>query len=159
MTKNKLEKCFSKSLKADDSLWGMKLHNNPLAHQNTPADYIISRTIYDNYISLILILVECKQVTCKDGKGRLAFKRLKQMHDLLNFTSISPLHESNFCIAYYDKRWDNSDVYIVPVKIMHELVNSWDYVSLNREDASVQLKDYKVDVLKGGVIDLKCLKK
>ena len=41
MVKNKLEKKFSASLKADPDLWGMKLHNNPLAHQNTPADYIV----------------------------------------------------------------------------------------------------------------------
>ena len=39
MTKNRLEKKFSESLKADTELWGMKLHNNPLSHQNTPGDY------------------------------------------------------------------------------------------------------------------------
>ena len=156
MVKNKLEKIFSKSMR-NQFQWSLRLFTNPLTHQTAPADFIMD--CLDEDENLHLILVECKQVTCKERKGRFAFKRLKQMHDLLNFTSISPLHESNFCIAYYDKRWDNSDVYIVPVKIMHELVNSWDYVSLNREDASVQLKDYKVDVLKGGVIDLKCLKK
>ena len=42
MTKNKLEKLFSASCKADTDFWYMKLHNNPLAHQKTPADYILT---------------------------------------------------------------------------------------------------------------------
>jgi len=155
IVKNKLEKLFSKSLKADNTIWGMKLHNNPLSHQNTPADYILS---YENGdIPLKLTLVECKQVTCKNGKGRLAFKRLKQMHDLIAFENYTPSHNSYFCIAYYDKRWDKSEVYIIPVRIMKELIDNHNYVSLNREDALTKLKHFKINIEKG-VLDLWAMK-
>ena len=53
MTKNKLEKKFSESLRADSDFWGMKLHNNMLAHQTTPADYIM--TYVDLHCYTILI--------------------------------------------------------------------------------------------------------
>lgn len=166
MTKNKLEKKFSESAKESD-FWCMKLHNNMLAHQTTPADYILSYTTYrldtstdltaDPYANkLWLYLVECKQVTCKDNKGRLAFKRLKQMHSLLNFEKQSHFHKSFFCIAFYDGRWDNSDVYIIPAKDMDSLIHNHKNVSMNRESAREILKHDRIE-MKGKFLDLKLL--
>lgn len=144
MVKNQLEKKFSKSLKEDPALWGMKLHNNPLSHQNTPADFVFS---YIERNTLKLVLVECKQVTCKGGKGRFAFKRLKQMSDLLNFERMRPEHHSSYlCLAYYDERWDKSDVYMIPIEFMKETIDNHTNVSINREDAKYKFKDFKMQI-------------
>ena len=163
MTKNKLEKKFSESLKADTELWGMKLHNNPLSHQNTPADYIIDYFKQDlSADSLQLHLVECKQVTLdEEGKGRLAFKRLKQMNDLIIFGEIRQAHHSWFCIAYKEKLWANSDIYIVPAKTMRSIVELFaddlNLVSMSRVNAAEHLSFYKVNMI-NGLIDLSMLK-
>lgn len=151
MVKNKLEKKFSESLKASE-FWGMKLHNNMLAHQTTPADYIMSYTAKEGVGlkpgKLWLFLVECKQVTLKEGKGRLAFKRLKQMHDLLAFEKQSKYHKSYFCISYNNSRWDQSEVYLIPVQEMKKLIEKWNMVSLNRKDASDELNTYRMPMYK-----------
>ena len=159
MTKNKLEKIFSKSLQSDIELWFMKLHNNPLAHQTTPADYILS---YQQSIfppNLQLHLVECKQVTCCDGKGRFAFKRLKQMYDLIQFEEkVFHFHNGWLCLAYYDRTWANSEVYLIPIKVMQKVIHDSSYVSINREDAKERFKNFKLFVLPGSILDLALLK-
>lgn len=147
MVKNQLEKKFSESYKADPDFWGMKLHNNPLAHQNTPADYILD---YCNitqgfFTPVYVILVECKQVTCAAGEnGRLAFKRLKQMTDLITFKSIRPFHKSYFCIAFKEPFWANSEVYLLSADAMQALINSSAKVSINREEMKTCFKECQV---------------
>ena len=146
MTKNKLEKKFSKSLKEDSELWGMKLHNNMLAHQTTPADYILT---HNNGVNLKVILVECKQVTLKDGKGRFAFKRMKQMHDLLAFEHVQPLyHISYVCLAYLEPLWKDTDVYIIPASEfvrMLTIEQALGHMSINRQNAKVYFGGNKAE--------------
>ena len=158
MVKNTLEKLFSKTLKANYSIWGMKLHNNPLTHQTTPADYIVntkSEKKYDVCEKYTCNLIECKQVTCQNGKGRLAFKRLKQMHDLLSFQQVYPtFHRSYFCIAFYDNGWNNSDIYLIPVKEMEHFVTNHSMKSANREMMRIYFKDQLVQIKHGEGIDL-----
>jgi len=150
MSKNRLEKKFSETLRADTALWGMKLHNNPLSHQNTPGDYIISyvknyRPLFDKLPELHLHIVECKQVTLdEDGTGRLAFKRLKQMHDLISFEENNGFHHAWFCIAYKEKFWANSDVYLIPAHKVKELIDKWTFESINRYDASVEFAEFQI---------------
>jgi len=158
VTKNKLEKMFSKSLKAEDAFWGMKLHNNPLAHQNTPADYILTYEYQKNYeMHLKTILVECKQVTCDDyGRGRLTHKRLKQMHDMLSFENKFNNHKAFWCIAFYNSRWDKSDIYLIPVRVMYGAIQAHSMVSFNRIDFDRIFADYRV-FINGGVIPLNLL--
>ena len=138
MEKNKLEKKFSQDLKADSKLWGMKLHNNPLSHQNTPGDYLVTRLG-------CVILMECKQVTCdENGMGRLAHKRLKQMHDMLSFENKFPgFHKAYFVVAFYNGVLAKSDVYIIPVKVMYEEVTNHSMVSFNRIDMLSIFKEYR----------------
>ena len=155
--KNKLEKLFSKSMK-DQFQWGMKLHNNPLAHQTTPADYIVSdlrrTTIFDYHK---FMLIEAKQVTCdENGKGRLAFKRLKQMHDMLSFQKIHGERSAFFLIGFWDKRWTNSEVYLVPVNLIEFTINTSSKVSINREEAKHQFYPFQLEI-EGGI--LQCQKK
>lgn len=142
MVKNKLEKLFSKSMHYFD--WCMKLHNNPLAHQNTPADYIASHRSFGN--SNTVILFECKQVTCKEGKGRLAFKRLKQLHDLLTFDNLKIEHKSFFVFAFLDKRWNDSEVYLVPAIDVDAYIRVCGKESINREEAKEFFKNEKLEI-------------
>ena len=155
MVKNKLEGLFSKSLKAASGIWGMKLHNNMLAHQTTPADYII--TLERNFKPIIM-LVECKQVTCEEGgQGRFAFRRLKQLHDLESFETVFGFHESYLCLGYHERGWNNGSIYIVPIEVFAKLMKTHRAKSLNRKDAELHLKDYKVK-MNNGVMDLWQLK-
>ena len=162
MVKNKLEKLFSASLKEDNRFWGMKLHNNPLAHQNTPADYILTLESkrFDGSFTTIPILkrhvylVECKQVTCKEGTGRLTFKRLKQMHDMNAFEAKFPFfHKAYWCIAFYDGRWDKSEIYLIPTRELHNQVILHNKLSFNREDMKKLFSQHKTTVVRG-VIDI-----
>lgn len=162
MVRNKLEKLFSKSLKADDELWGMKLHNNMLAHQTTPADYIIS---YQDLAGLTLHLVECKLVTCKElaqknSKGRFAFKRFKQAHDLTQFANKFPLyHEGWLCLGFFDKRWNNSEVYLIPIHYIIKHIADSSSVSISREKAKEEFKQFKMLFLSNPVLlNLRTLK-
>ena len=133
----------------------MKLHNNPLAHQNTPGDYLVDYEM-SNYLRLHL--VECKQVTCdENGKGRLTFKRLKQMHDLITFAEIRRSHYSWFCVAFKEKFWSQSDVYLIPAWRMKVLVDSSNMMSINRENFRHKMPRFKTTVFHG-LIDLAAIK-
>ncbi len=156
MVRNKLEKLFSASCKVDRDLWFMKLHNNMLAHQTTPADYILT---VDRAFKPKTILVECKQVTCEDGtgKGRFAFKRLKQLHDLISFETLRHFHESYLCLGYYAHGWTNSAIYLVPIYVMQTIIAEHKTKSLNSQDAETILKSYKIKI-KNKVMDLCQLK-
>jgi hypothetical protein len=149
--KNKLEKLFSKSLNADDAIWGMKLHNNMLAHQTTPADYIINLEADFGELELQLksCLVECKQVTCdENGKGRLTFKRLKQTHDLLYFADRFINHQAYYCITFKEKFWKKSDLYIIPIKFFVQTIKKVMNKSLNRQDFYNLFKKHKIEMEK-----------
>lgn len=153
MTKNKLEKLFSKSIKADSRFWGMKLHNNPLAHQNTPADFILSYDEWDDdELHHYTVLAECKEVTCKEGKGRLVHKRLKQLHDLLSFQNkFAASHRSFFVVSFNEERWANSDVYIIPIFEMNEALKNSTKVSFNREEMKELFSKFTVSIDKRGI--------
>jgi len=154
MVKNKLEKMFSKSCRVETVLWFMKLHNNPLAHQTTPADYIISTAFGSDINHPLLYLVECKQVTCKEGKGKLAFKRLKQLHDMLSFENKFEHHKAFFCIAFYNGQWNESEVYLVPVKEMDHFIANHHLISVNRQDMYSYFKDELCSIKTGGLIEI-----
>jgi len=126
----------------------MKLQCNPLAHQNTPADYFISWI--EKSIFLKNALIECKQVTCKEGKGRLAFKRLKQMNDLFNFKTLRMnYHEAYFCIAFYDGGWLGSEVYLIPIHKIYEDVLETKKKSFNRDVFKEKYGDYLLQIQNG----------
>lgn len=153
MVKNKLEKLFSASLQADKQFWGMKLQNNLLAHTVTPGDFIASHI--DSKIGLILHLVECKQVTLDNEKGRLQFKRLKQMHDLLAFSDMRPAHHKAwFCIGFLNSHLKNSEVYLVPARALYEYIEHSAKESINRQEF---LQNFIVDrmyVMPGSLLSL-----
>ena len=150
MVKNKLESKFSKAIKEDPMLWGMKLQNNPLAHTNTPGDFLLSYYTTGEELQLNIALVECKQVSWKNGEPqRLNFKRLKQHFDLLTFKNFRKFHHSYYLIAYLDERFfENADVFLVPVGYMDGIINSHTKQSLNRADAKRLLNAFKINITK-----------
>ncbi len=108
---------------------------------------------------LILNLVECKQVTCKDRTGRFAFKRLKQMHDLVAFEDKFPdNHFSWLCLGFLEQRWDNSEVYIIPIREWKRVTSDFSKVSINRRECSAYFSAHKANILKGSIIDLEVIK-
>jgi len=157
MVKNKLESKWSESYRATPNVfWGMKLQNNMLAHTVTPADFLIHferKTISltgAKVTQLFSNLVEAKQVTCEPGEnGRLAFKRLKQMHDLLSFESFSNYHRGFFLVGFIENKWDNSEVYLVPVKALHYYIDHCVMASINRETFKICFHEYLLSYEKG----------
>jgi len=120
MVKNKLEKELSKAIRENTKLWGMKLQNNPLAHTNTPGDFILDY-----------------------------YKHTKQHHDLMAFDKLRESHQAFYLISYLDKNFfRDAHTYLVPVKVMDEVMKTHHNVSLNRDDAYKYLIDYKINDLK-----------
>ncbi len=103
-------------------------------------------------------LVECKQVTCKDGKGRLAFKRLKQMSDLIAFEKKFEFHKSWFCIAFKDKYWRDSEVYLVPAMEFKSHVTDSMMSSINRHTMKDYFGQWQIEMRTGNLFDLTRLK-
>lgn len=137
MVKNRLERRFSEYLKKR-SVWYMKLQVSTFAHKTTPADFLISN---GKHISL----VECKGVTCKEGKGRFDFKRLTQIEDLCSFATWEKNHKSFVLLAYFDKRWKDSETYMIPALEMQAFIGLHNKKSLSREDANTFMKAYMTD--------------
>ena len=123
MTKNRLEKNFSKAMHGARDLWGIKLHNNLLAHQTTPADYIIINQGTAH-------LVECKQITLPNT---LKFKRLKQMSELLSFSARAKAF-SWFCFAWFTPSKKQETYYLVPAMEMHKLTLSFSKKSITHSE-------------------------
>ena len=156
MVKNKLEKKFSESFKAQ-SFFGWKLHNNMLAHQTTPADYDLAYV--DSEYAYHRILVECKQVTLtKDPKRTLKISRLKQTGDMLGFINAIPrFHEAFYCIAFKERMWAKSDIYLIPVEEMAQFLQTWLKQSLNRQDMLEHFGRHKTKMIDGNIINLSLL--
>lgn len=163
MAKNKLEKRFSEAIRENPNIWYLKLQVMPLAHVNMPADYLLLvkknfAIIKDDkspeephYIGseerTVPVLVECKQVTCEDGEnGRLAFKRLKQFHDLLAFLEFHPSHKAFICVAFKESFWRNSDTFLLPAKQFKDYIDNCQKVSINREEMKQAFPECKIDL-------------
>lgn len=162
IVRNKTEKMFSKSLR-QSNLWGIKIESNPLAHQQQPGDYILT---FDKYVGEIshmqfkkhyTILVEAKQVTLKDGKGRFAFKRFKNQIPLTNFSKNSYNHKGFLLLTYNETMWANSEIYLIPIEEWNMKMKDWPMVSLNRADANKIFGHHKYSIQTGSIIDIKAI--
>jgi hypothetical protein len=89
--------------------------------------------VYQDHLHSVLL--ECKQVTCKDKEnGRLTFKRLKQMHDMLCFSLFSKYTKAYFIIGYLESRITNSEIYLVPADELKKYMDSVTKKSINRSE-------------------------
>ena len=91
MVKQHLEGILSKTLKyvqtsyPEYNIWYMKIQNNPLAHKQTPADFIVLSK--DNNT-----LIECKETKT----DRFTFNRITQEVELDIFSKIQDRNKSFF---------------------------------------------------------------
>ena len=143
----RLEGDFSFTMK-QLGLYHMKLQNNPLAQHPTPADFLVSTDLH-------LYLVECKQVTCKNGKGAFGFDKLTQEQDLIIFQKSLARHKSYLLLMYYDGTLKKSDIYLLPIQKYLDIKSKHKFNSINRE----AIKDYdtlkyKLNIFDGGELDL-----
>jgi hypothetical protein len=157
MTKQKLEGYLSKSLRAKPNLWHMKLQVMPLAHQQTPADFL-ALTKANNY------LIECKQVTCKQvnckqtksekWNGAFAFTRLTQKHDLYSFFKFAKHNFSYVNLMYWKGSLKLSDTYLIPITRFSYEMKMTSKKSFNVNDAKQLFSIYKLQVEKGSIFNL-----
>lgn len=144
MAKQRLEKDLSKTLKHYyKDIYYIKLHNQPLSHQTSPADYIIL-TKNNN------ILIECKQ--CKSK--RFEFSRLTQLTDLLLFEKVLDKNESYLLLMFYKTRLGNSDIFLIPIKIFKQYIDNSIKKSINNIECLKYFNNYKLNIKKGGFLDL-----
>lgn len=153
MPKQKLEGYLSKSLKLHSDLFGYKLHNNPLAHQRTPADFVIhnrnGKTIY----------IECKECKIIADKGAFAFHRLTQEENLYMLDSFSGFICCYVMILFKQARFQNSVCFLVPFSEYIAFKHCFTKKSANINDFKVYLKQYILEPQKGSVYKLNSLEK
>jgi len=147
--KQKLEGYLSKSLNSVNNLFHLKLHNNPLAHQKTLCDYLIFNK------HNIIFAVECKQVTCKFGKGAFSFDRLTQKDLLLFFDNFAGNMKSYLCLLFYDDNISNSETYFIPIDVFYSKISELNKKSINRDECKKIFGIYEIFYKK--VFDLKFL--
>jgi len=107
--KQKLEGLFSLSLKNTPKLLYHKLHNNPLSHQSTHADFEVFNSKGD------VFFIEAKEVQLKNGKGSFPFSRLTQRQALIHYDSFSEYTNSCLLLLFRGNTMANSFTYLIPI--------------------------------------------
>ena len=145
--KQKLEGIFSNSFRTVfPNIYFLRLYSNPLSHQTTPADFL---AIGENRY-----LIECKQVTLKDGKGAFAFDRVKQSHDMASFEMHHPKNLSYVLIMFYSGRVQTSEYYLLPLARYISFEKSWHKKSISNSEAKQQWFSYEIKCGKGNILDI-----
>ena len=147
MAKQRLEGIFTLSLKERSDLWFMKLQVNPLAHKQTPGDYLILSHSY-RYI------VECKETKCIDGKARFDFSRLTQEQELQIFRNQTVINRPYILFLFWHGRFMKSEIFLIPLSIFQNYKRTHDKKSFNLNNFNEFFYDCKLQPLKGGLIDL-----
>ena len=156
---NRTERLLSEWLHSQNNLWFLKLHNNPLAHQTTPSDFLVLSKAIDapDYLNdvdvnvLNAYLVECKECTCSNEQGRWHYDRLTQIEDMIRFQKYSSRCISYLFITFHDTNWMKSDIYLIPID-MYIAYLPYDRQSLNRKDFKDIFIKYKIEYkIKDGI--------
>lgn len=144
MVKQRLEDDFRKTIKERyKDYYVMKLQVNPLAHTSAPADFLLLNES-NNY------LVECKQ--CNDD--RFKYDRLTQLDKMIEFENKLSKNYSYVLIMFYSGRLNTSDVYMLPVDYIKKYLKRCKRKSVSKVNAELYWKDYKVEIEKGGIINI-----
>jgi len=150
----KLEGIFSKSLKLNKNLYGMKLQVNQLAHQTVPADFVVFNQVGD------VQFVECKECKLNDkGKGSFGFGRLTQEADLNILQRFSVFMCNYVMILFRAPTLKKSYCFMIPfveyIKFKHRFTKK----SANLGDFKDYLSKYILEPQKGSVYDVSFLEK
>ena len=109
--KQKLEGLFSSSLKQYSTLLSHKLHNNPLAHQSTHADFEVFNK------RGFVFFIEAKEVQLNNnGYGSFPFSRLTQRNSLLFYNKFSAFTHSFLLLMFRGNTMANSHTYFIPIE-------------------------------------------
>lgn len=144
MAKQRLEGDVRNTLKfysVSYSFYFMKLHNNPMAHQTTPGDFLI---LCNNKN----ILFECKQTKTSS----FDFNRLTQLDDMEIFNDFFQHNSAYIIIMFYKGRLDKSDIYLINVDEFVKFKLTWKKNSINDNEACVVWNQYKIPIYKGGIL-------
>jgi len=141
MVKQHLEGILSKTLKyvqtsyPEYKIWYMKIQNNPLAHKQTPADFIVLSK--DNNT-----LIECKETKT----DRFTFNRITQEVELDIFSKIQDRNKSFLLICFWDKRLKSSDIYLIDIKEFKKFKIAFNKQSITRAEAQKLWAMFKVNI-------------
>jgi hypothetical protein len=150
MPKQHLEGVLSKTLKEDSAqypefkIWYMKIQNNPLAHKQTPADFIVLTKDRN-------ILIECKETKT----DRFTFDRLTQETDLELFAAAQPRNVACILLCFWNKRLKGSDVYLMDINNFKHFKSGWSKSSITQPEAKHAWKDFKI--MNTGKTNLLCI--
>ncbi len=147
MTKQHLESYLSRSLKQYNDLWYLKLQVMPLAHTQTPADYIVLSK--DNKY-----LVECKE--CKNDI--FSFDRLTQEHELSVFQSKFKSNRSYLLLMFWKERLNKSSIYLIPINAYLRHKSRTKKRSINLKECQDQFMIYKVMLTENNLLNLNDLR-
>ena len=147
MKKQHLEGYLSTSLKARNDLWYMKLQVMPLAHKQTPADYIVLSK--DNKY-----LIECKE--CKNEIFN--FSRLTQEHELVQFKNKFSNNNSYIMLMFWKERLKNSDIYLIPIIAYLIYKKKSNKKSINLNELHKRFMIYKCNIDENNLIVLRDIK-
>jgi len=137
--KQKLEGLFSSSLKNTPGLLYHKLHNNPLSHQSTHADFEVFNK------NGKVFFIEAKEVQLNDkGSGSFPFSRLTQRNSLLYYSKYSAYTQSYLLLMFRGNTMQNSYTYLIPIKQWVEFENNIGKKSANVVDVSTKFSKYRV---------------
>ena len=57
---------------------------------------------------------------------------------MLAFTEANPiLHSAYLLLAFYEDRWDRSDIYMIPINVFNLFKQNWPKKSINRAEAKL----------------------
>lgn len=112
-----------------------KIQVNPYAHTKTNADYeiITEEKVYR---------IECKEVDLTKNKI-LPFVRLTQLESLYYYNNCLAITQGFFMILFYNKRYKNSDLFIIPVNHLKLFIECSSKKSINHKEALDKWDNYK----------------
>lgn len=131
MPKQRLEGILSRSLKARNDVWYLKLQSNKLSHQSMPADFIVLPKD-----SPVRYLVECKETI----KNRFNFDRLTQLDSLNMFNKYSDYNFSMVLLMFWKGRLKQSKVYMIGITYLNEIIQKNKYKSLSISECEMYLE-------------------
>jgi len=138
MPKQRLEGILSKSLKARNDCWYLKLQSNKLSHQAMPADFIL---LLNNY--KFRYLIECKETV----KNRFVFSRLTQLDSLNMFDRASAYNSSWVMLLFWKGRLKKSKTYMINITYFNEIMKKNKYKSLSIEECEHWMNNNPIKML------------
>jgi len=138
------EKILRKSLK-ELNVWFLKIQN--LHFTPTPADFLVLSHKFR-------YLIEVKEISSYKGYESFSFNRLTQEESLIEFNDFDDKNQSYILFNFREKTVKKSSFFIVHIGKYIKLKKSIGKQSLNIDDFNKHFIYDKIDVLKGGILDL-----